>query len=108
MNMNRICLIIIACMVFSVSHVMAQVPKVTHMYPGAGMNEQAIAVRIYGDNFTGSAIQSVKLVKTGNPDISGTSINVVSQVYLTCSFDLTGGSAGLYDLVVTNASGEDT
>ncbi len=108
MNMNRIWLLIIVTLFLSATQVMAQAPEVTHIYPGAGINEQSITARIYGDDFEVSAISSVKLVKTGYPDISGTSINVVSQVYLTCSFDLTGGSTGLYDLVVTNTSGEDT
>ncbi|UCG92806.1 MAG: hypothetical protein JSV97_03605 [candidate division WOR-3 bacterium] len=84
----------------------AQAPEVTHIYPNAGINEQSITAHIYGTNFI--ATSSVKLIKAGYPDIDGASINVVSNEYLTCSFDLIDDSTGLYDLVVTNVSGEDT
>ena len=100
--------LIMGVLLFSTMSVVAQAPKVAHIWPYAGLNEQSITASVHGDNFQTVPVTSVMLTKSGFPDISGSSISVVSEVYLTCSFDLTGESPGLYDLVADNASGADT
>jgi len=45
---------------------------------------------------------SVKLTKTGESDINGTSVTVVNDTTITCNFDLTGAAAGAWNVVVTN------
>ncbi len=106
--MNKKCLLIAMAILFTFGYAMAQVPKVSHIYPDAGINTQSVDAKIYGANFQTDPINAVKLVRPGYPDIDGTSINIVSEEYLTCSFDLTGDSTGLHDLTVSNSSGEDT
>lgn len=105
--MNRTVCVVALALFLSAPSLMAQAPKVSHIYPDAGINEQSITAHIYGDNLA-VAPPSVKLIRTGHLGIDGTSINVVSQKYLTCLFDLALDSTGLYDVMVTNANGEDT
>lgn len=106
--MNKKCLLIVMAVLFTFGYAIAQVPKVSHIYPDAGINTQSLDARIYGANFQTDLVNAVKLVRPGYPDIDGTSISVATEEYLTCSFDMTGDSTGLYDLVVSNSSGEDT
>ena len=106
--MNRFSVVMVTALLLTAVPAMAQLPGVTHIWPNAGINEQTATAHVYGGDFQASGISSVKLIKSGNPDIDGTSITVVSDEYLTCSFNLTGGATGLYDLVVTNVSGSGT
>lgn len=49
--MNKI-ILITALVLFSGSiSVMGQAPKVTHIYPDAGLNEGSTTAHIYGDSF---------------------------------------------------------
>ncbi|TET46446.1 hypothetical protein E3J62_04230, partial [candidate division TA06 bacterium] len=106
--MNRILMLVVPGILLSAAAVFAQAPKVTHIYPGAGISKQSITTRVYGDNFQIPLVSSVKLIRSGYPDIEADSIDVTSQVCLTCNFDLLGSSTGLYGVVVRNASGSDS
>ena len=76
-------------------------PTITSITPNHG--EQGSAVSI--TNLAGTKFQTgatVKLTKSGKPDINGTSVNVVSETQITCQFDLAGAAIGAWSVVVTN------
>ena len=76
-------------------------PRVTSITPDMGANDGSVDITdLAGENFQTGA--TVKLQKTGETDISGTSVNVESSTKITCTFDLTGAAAGKWDVVVTN------
>jgi hypothetical protein len=106
--MNKNFILILIFLFFGSISLIAQAPKVSHIYPNVGVNEQSIVSYVYGDSFTVDTVYSVKLIRSGYPEIEADFIGIISESYLTCSFDLTGDSTGLYDLVLTNASGSDT
>jgi len=41
-------------------------------------------------------------MRTGQPDIVATNVNVASDTQITCDFNLTGAVTGVWDVVVTN------
>ncbi len=105
--MKRVCVFVALVLVLTAVSAAGQVPVVNHLWPGAGLNRQSVTAHIYGDNYV-TAPPVFKLARSGFPDINGTSVQVLSDAYATCSFNLTGRSAGLYDLVSTNIFGQDT
>jgi hypothetical protein len=105
--MRNACVLFVLVLVLTAVSAVAQVPVVNHVWPGAGLNRQAVTAHLYGNNYL-LAPPSFRLVRSGFPDISGTSVQVLSDDYATCSFSLNGRSAGLYDLVSTNIFGQDT
>jgi len=74
------------------------IPTVTHIWPESGIDEDTTSAHIFGSGFTGTP--TVKLERTGSPEITATNVNVASSNYLTCDFDLTGANLGLYSLIV--------
>ncbi len=82
-------------------------PRVGHLWPSSGVNEETATVHVYGNNFA-MAPPSIYLIRSGSPDINAATVDVVSQRYLTCTFDLAGSLAGLYGLVMSNVLGADT
>jgi hypothetical protein len=97
-------------LIFSISSsfLHAQAPQVSHVCPNAGMTGSTITARVYGNVFLSPAITSIELHRAGNPDILASSITVVSNKYLACTFDLTGAATGLYHLVVKKAASADS
>ncbi|MFA6432135.1 MAG: hypothetical protein WCV91_07145, partial [Candidatus Margulisiibacteriota bacterium] len=80
-------------------------PIVTSVTPSSGTSTGTINItEIAGANFVSGA--SVKLTKTGESDIVGTSIVVVSASKITCTFDLTGKASGAWTITVTNTDGK--
>lgn len=76
-------------------------PTVTGITPGSGINNASVSITdLAGTNFRNGA--TVKLTKTGQSDIDGGSVNVVSAVKITCVFPVTSAQAGLWNVVVTN------
>jgi PKD repeat protein len=56
-------------------------------------------------------VTSVKLQKSGESDISATGVTVISSSQITCSFNLAGKTAGVWNVKVINnnaLSGEGT
>jgi hypothetical protein len=105
--MKKVSVILLLLAVLAATSSVAQVPVVNHARPSAGLNRQAVTAHVYGNNYN-FAPPSVRLAKAGFPDINGTSVVVQSDEYLTCSFDLTDASTGLYSLISTNIFGQDT
>jgi hypothetical protein len=59
-----------------------------------------------GTNFVVGTTPTVLLTKSGETSIMATSVSVVSATKITCSFDITGKTAGTWNVVVTNTDGQ--
>lgn len=79
-------------------------PVVTSISPAAGVNTGAVTITdLSGANFQSGA--SVKLSKSGQADISATSVAVVSSSKITCTLNITGAAGGLWNVTVINPDG---
>ena len=79
-------------------------PTVSSITPSDGLNTKTVSIT----NLSGTGFQSgakVNLTRTGYPNITATGVTIVSPTKITCTFDLTGKAAGLWDVVVTNTDG---
>lgn len=72
--------------------------SVTGITPEAALNSSVVSLTILGTGFTSTP--SVKLA--GQEEILATEVNCVSSSELNAHIELTGKTAGRYDLVVTN------
>gem|GEM_PF-2422123 len=80
-------------------------PQITSITPAKGTNNGTVSITdLSGSNFSSGA--SVKLAKTGAPDIPGTNVVVSSAAKITCQFDLNGRIIGPWDVTVTNGDGQ--
>lgn len=75
-------------------------PAVTAISPDTGTNTGPVSVTITGTGFRTGA--TTKLTRSGQTDINGSSVAVVSDTQITCSFDITGAAVGPWSVVVTN------
>ena len=81
-------------------------PAVTGITPATGVNTRAVSITdLSGSNFVSGA--HVMLNRTGYLEIVATGVTIVSPNKITCSFDLTGDTAGQYNVVVTNPDGQE-
>jgi hypothetical protein len=79
----------------------AAAPAVTNITPNSGSNDGTVSItNLAGSNFQSGA--TVKLTRSGQPDINATNVVVVSSSRITCDFDLTGATPGAWNVVVTN------
>jgi len=79
-------------------------PIVTGITPASGVNTGLVnVIDLAGANFQPGV--SVKLSRSGQPDVKGANVFVASSRKITCTFDLTGAVGGLWDVVVTNEDG---
>jgi hypothetical protein len=79
----------------------ASAPTVTGITPSSGFYTETVHItNLAGTNFQSGA--TVKLTKSGQPDINATSVNVESQAKITCDFNLSGAATGGWNVVVTN------
>jgi len=82
----------------------ALAPIIAGITPNSGVNSGPIDItNLAGTNFAAGA--SVKLSKSGQADIAATNVVVVNPGKITCAFDLTNASGGLWDVTVTNPDG---
>ncbi|RLC75620.1 MAG: hypothetical protein DRI61_14595, partial [Chloroflexi bacterium] len=76
-------------------------PTVTSITPNSGENTGVVNItNLAGSDFQNGA--TVKLIKSGQSDINGTNVTVVSDSQITCDFDLSGAAIGQWDVVVAN------
>ena len=76
-------------------------PTVTSITPVKGRNNEYVTITdLAGTNFRNGI--KVSLTKTGELDITGENIIVGSTSKITCLFNLTGKSSGLWNVVVLN------
>jgi hypothetical protein len=83
----------------------APAPTVSGIIPPGGNAGSLAGTTITGTNFVSGA--SVKLNRTGYPDINAGSVTVVSATQITCSFSLAGASGGQWNVAVTNPDGRN-
>jgi hypothetical protein len=69
--------------------------------PAGAPNTGSVNItNLHGTGFATGA--TVTFSKTGETDITATSVSVVSATKITCTVDLTGATVGLWDVTVTN------
>lgn len=90
--------------VFSVPRTEPAGPQIAAVIPSSGTNAAPVVANIYGMRFAGPV--TIQLVKAGQPSISAANATVVSENQITATLDLSGASAGIWDIVVTNADGQ--
>ncbi len=72
--------------------------------PNKGGDTGNVSVKIFGNQFTESA--TAKLMKEGEPDIIGDPISIGGTgTIISTTFDLTGKTQGLWDVLVENPDG---
>ena len=77
-------------------------PTVTAITPNTGLNNGSVNItNLAGTGFLSGA--SVTLTQAGQPNITATSVSVVSPSLITCTVNLTGVATGAWNVVVTNA-----
>jgi len=76
-------------------------PTVTSITPSSGVCTGTVHITdLAGTNFQAGA--TVRLTRSGQPDIPATGVTVVISSQITCDFDLAGAAIGLWNVVVTN------
>jgi hypothetical protein len=81
-------------------------PTITSITPSLGYNNGSTNItNLAGTNLFTGAI--VKLTKSGQTDITASNVIVESSTKITCTFDLTNKVIGNWDVVVTNADGQN-
>lgn len=78
-------------------------PVITSISPSAAQNNGPVNVAISGINFAPGA--TVKLYRSGFPDITGESVVVMDSTRMTCTFDITGLTTGVWSLEIVNPNG---
>jgi len=80
-------------------------PSIKNVVPDFGnTGTQVLITGLSGSNFLNGA--TVKLARSGNPNISATNVVVVSPTQITCTFALpSNATAGTWDVVVSNPNG---
>ncbi len=79
-------------------------PTISTITPAYGYNTGIVSITdLSGTGFSSGA--TVRLAKTGQTNISATSVSVTSTK-ITCNFDLNSKTAGLWNVVVTNPDGQ--
>jgi len=82
----------------------SQVPRIDSITPAWGDSDDVVNItNLAGEGFTGAT--AVKLKKAGKPDIVASAVVVVTDVKITCTFDLTGADSGAWDVEVTCLGG---
>jgi len=81
-------------------------PGIRNIIPDEGTAGNVISITdLIGNNFQSGA--SVTLMKSDNPNITATNVNVVSPTLITCTLSPPSNTtSGSWDVVVTNPSGQ--
>ena len=81
-------------------------PSIRNIIPDEGTAGNVISITdLTGANFQSGA--TVTLMKSDNPNITATNVNVVSPTLITCTFSPPSNTTvGSWDVVVTNPSGQ--
>jgi len=92
---------------FTVIGPLPPVPTIAGISPATGVAGTSVSIiDLAGNNFRSGA--TVNLTKAGSPDITATSVTVVSSTQITCTLPLpapSATSAGQWDVVVTDEYG---
>ncbi|MDD1689923.1 MAG: PGF-pre-PGF domain-containing protein [Methanoregula sp.] len=80
-------------------------PTVTSISPSSGVNTGSVSITdLAGTGFLAGA--TVNLTKAGENNITATKV-VITSTKITCYFDLTGKTAGSWNVNVTNTDGQE-
>jgi hypothetical protein len=80
-------------------------PTIAGITPNSGYAGSVVQITdLAGTGFQNGA--TVKLTRTGQPDIVATGVSVVSSSRIACTLDLTGKQAGAWNVVVANPDGQ--
>jgi len=80
-------------------------PAIAGITPNSGYTGSAVQITdLAGTGFQNGA--TVRLTRSGQPDIVATGVSVVSSSRIACTLDLTGKQAGAWNVVVTNPDGQ--
>jgi RHS repeat-associated protein len=77
-------------------------PTLTSITPSTGMNTGPQPVELAGENFKAGATVTLSRLDQLGVVVQATGLIVASEQRITCSLDLTGLSAGAWDVTVTN------
>jgi PKD repeat protein len=76
-------------------------PTLSSITPATGVNTGPVAITdLEGTGFVSGAV--VTLARTGQPDIGASGVAVVNSTTITCTFNITGALAGLWNVTVEN------
>ena len=82
-------------------------PEPVGIDPGVGQNTGKInIINLSGANFDTINTPSVRLNRTGHPDILASNVTTPSSSRITCTFDLAEQPAGFWDVAVENPDGK--
>lgn len=88
---------------FSAQPILA--PIIISITPNTAANTGTVNISdLSGTNFSAGA--TVRLSRTNEAEVIASNVVVVSSSKITCTFDLTGITAGFWDVVVTNPDGK--
>ncbi len=80
-------------------------PTVSSITPSSGFTGTTVDIsNLAGTNLLN--VTSVKLRRSGELDISATNLIITSSTGVTCTFNLAGATAGLWNVRATNSAGE--
>ena len=77
--------------------------QVSSSTPSSAINNSSVNIGLWGKGFLSGA--SVKLKRTGYPDVNCNSVNVINLNQINCSMPLTDVSSGTWNLTVSNLDG---
>jgi PKD repeat protein len=87
--------------------VMNPAPTLTSITPDSGYNNGVVSITdLAGTNFLTTGTTVVNLTKTGEANITATSVVVVDATQITCDFDLTGAAVGDWNVVLESPDGQ--
>jgi hypothetical protein len=79
--------------------------SVTGITPNTGFNNGTVTITdLKGTGFVTGSKPSLR--RSGQADINGTGVTIVSSTKITCAFNLNGKQAGTWDIVVTKPDGQ--
>ena len=80
-------------------------PTISSIIPSSGFNNGTVSITsLAGTGFITHA--TVVLTKIGEPNITASNVSVATAIKIICDFGITGKTAGLWTVVVTNPDGQ--
>ncbi|MDO8874457.1 MAG: PEGA domain-containing protein [Methanoregula sp.] len=79
-------------------------PTILSITPIDGYNNSAVTITLAGTGFVSGA--TVNLTKSGQANITATSVSFSSAIQIAPIFPITGKPAGIWNIVVTNPDGQ--
>ena|GEM_PF-7107304 len=83
-------------------------PTIETVTPASGDNSRPISVDITGTDYMNTTDRDlvVTLSKTNQPNITATSVNLISSSHISCILPITGADTGIWSITVQNHDGQ--